>query len=91
MVSFLFGMFRAGFEPLSWRRDHKSSLRIEGRSVFLGGITAGAAAQNRRGLARPGTELWARRVFRPTARGREIIPTEASFRTPSDSPLEAPL
>jgi hypothetical protein len=78
MVLFLVGMFRAGFEQLSWRRDHKSSLRIEGRSVFLGGITTDAAAQNQRGLARQGTELWARRVFRPTSRGRDLIPTEAS-------------
>src|ERR1700757_4200729 len=51
MVLFLFALFRAGFEPLSWRSDHGPSLRIEGRSVFLGGITSHAAAQNRRGMA----------------------------------------
>jgi len=46
----LFALFRAGFEPLSWRRDHKPSLRMEGRSVFLGGIATHAAVQNRREL-----------------------------------------
>jgi hypothetical protein len=39
MVLLLFGLFRASFEPLSWRRDNEPSLRIEGRSFFLGGIT----------------------------------------------------
>ena len=38
MVLLLFALFRAGFEPLSWRSDHGPSLRIEGRSVFLGGV-----------------------------------------------------
>jgi hypothetical protein len=47
MVLLLFALFRAGFEPLSWRR----SSGIEGRSIFLGGIATHAVAQNRRGLA----------------------------------------
>jgi hypothetical protein len=53
MVLLLFALFRASFEPLSWRRDYGPSIRIEGRSIFLGGITTTthAAAQNRRGLA----------------------------------------
>jgi hypothetical protein len=50
MVLLLFALFRAGFEPLWWRRDYGPSLRIEGRSLFVGDITTHAAAQNRRGL-----------------------------------------
>jgi hypothetical protein len=69
MVLLLFALFRAGFEPLSWDRDHGLSLRIEGRLVFLGGITTSNAAQNRSGWRRKGTEPWARRVFRPTVHG----------------------
>jgi hypothetical protein len=38
MVLLLFALFRAGFEPLSWRPDHGPSLGMEGRSVFLAGI-----------------------------------------------------
>jgi hypothetical protein len=36
MVLLLFALFRAGFEPLSWRGDHEPSLRIECRFGFLG-------------------------------------------------------
>jgi hypothetical protein len=64
MVLLLFALFRAGFEPLSWDRDHGLSVRIEGRLVFLGGITTNAVAQNRRSWRGKGTEPWARRVFR---------------------------
>jgi len=32
----LFALFRAGFEPLSWRGDRGRSLRIEGRFGFIG-------------------------------------------------------
>jgi hypothetical protein len=39
MVLLLSALFRACFEPLSWRGDHGPSFRIEGRSVFLGGVT----------------------------------------------------
>jgi hypothetical protein len=34
MMLLLFALFRAGFEPLWWRRDHEPSVRIECRSVF---------------------------------------------------------
>ena len=67
---------RAGFEPLSWRGDHGPSLRIEARSVFLGGITTHSAAQNRRGTAQTATTPSARRVFRPTDCG--FSPTKAA-------------
>ena len=36
MVLLLFALFRAGFEPLSWRGDHGPLLRIESRFGFLG-------------------------------------------------------
>ncbi|HYZ73463.1 MAG TPA: hypothetical protein VE641_10325 [Chthoniobacterales bacterium] len=36
MVLLLFALFRAGFEPLSWRGDHGLSLGIKGRVGFLG-------------------------------------------------------
>jgi hypothetical protein len=49
----LFALFRAGFEPLSWRGDRGSSLRIEGRFGFIGRYQTHTAAQNRRGLAWP--------------------------------------
>ena len=50
MVLLLFALFRAGFEPLSWRGDHEPSLGIKGRFGFLGRITIHVTAQNRRGL-----------------------------------------
>jgi hypothetical protein len=51
MVLLPFALCRAGFEPLSWRRDQGPSLKTKGRSVFLGGIKTSAAAQNRLGWA----------------------------------------
>jgi hypothetical protein len=63
VVLLVFAMSRAGFEPLFWCRDDGPSLRIHGHSVFVGGITTNAAAQNRRGWGAKGTEPRARRVF----------------------------
>jgi hypothetical protein len=95
MVLLLFALFRAGFEPLSWRRDHGPSLRIEGRSVFLGGIRTHAAAQNRRGLAchrnrtlgAPSFSPYRSRVppIRPFASAQELIPP--AFKTASGAGL----
>jgi hypothetical protein len=36
MVLLLFVLFRAGFEPLSWRGDHGLSSGIEARFGFIG-------------------------------------------------------
>jgi len=69
MVLLRLALFRAGFEPLSWRRDHGPSLRIESRSVFLGGITSRRSSKPARiGVAKEPSR-GARRVFRPTVAG----------------------
>ena len=69
MVLLRLALFRAGFEPLSWRRDHGPSLRIESRSVFLGGINITPQLKTGADRRGKGTEPWARRVFRPTVPG----------------------
>jgi hypothetical protein len=51
MGSLLSPVFRAGFEPLSWRGDYGAWLRELKAIRFLGDLTTHAAAQNRRGLA----------------------------------------
>jgi hypothetical protein len=64
MVLLLFALFRAGFEPLSWRGDHEPSLGIKGRfgSQSTSRLKTGADWNGK------GTKSWARRVFRPTHR-----------------------
>jgi hypothetical protein len=50
----LFALFRAGFEPLSWRGESRIFVKnLKVVSVLLGGITTHTAAQNRRRLAWP--------------------------------------
>jgi hypothetical protein len=51
MVLLLFAQVRAGFEPLSRRRNHRPSLTIEGRSVFLGDIKRRGSKPARIGVA----------------------------------------
>jgi hypothetical protein len=73
MVLLLLGLFRAGFEPLSWRGDHGSfaknwpfvnKLDVVRYSLSISQPTprlkTGADWRGK------GTEPWARRVFRPT-------------------------
>jgi hypothetical protein len=69
MVLLLFAQVRAGFEPLSRRRNHGPSLRIEGRSVFLGDIKPTPRLKTGADWRGIGTEPRARRVFRPTIAG----------------------
>src|ERR1700756_2137555 len=77
----LSALFRAGFEPLSWRRHRGPSLRFLVVQFSWVVSQARAAAQNRRGLALLGNPTLGAPSFSPY-RSRVPSPTRPHARAP---------
>ena len=86
MVLLLFAQFRAGFEPLSWRRDHGHSLRNEYRSFSRAASQPTPRLKTGADWRGIGTEPWARRVLRPTVSGFSRRVALSPFRPFAESP-----
>ena len=65
MALFLFALFRAGFELLSWRGDHGLPLELKAVRFSSAVITTHATAQNRRGWPWDGNRILGAPSFSP--------------------------